>query len=596
MSDLDALFVALVGDNEWLRHQALERLRSEGAPADRIREFVRFLGGDDPGRRAGARMALAALAAPGSPAFGAARDALLGALQSDDVDLRILAASALGESGNTELAAALIDVLDDPDANVVAAATDALGELRDPSSLHPLSRLGTRSEFWVRAAAVVALGRLRDPRGIAALEVAARTPGLAGAVAEALRRIDDPAALGLLEGIHADAPAEALVAAGSILSSHPDVADPPWVVKGARALEDALVDRLVEEDEPAVARLLGIAGSAAGIDALLTLAGPPRRSEAALNGLLAAPAHLRVDPILRRLDDAEPDDQVALLSLLPPLDRSDRIDRVVPLLTHDHERVRAAAAESLARSPADHALPALAEALAGDTVHPEVVRATGGLGSAACMALTPLLRDPAAAVRAAAADALARCADPGLAEQIEAAIATETDPAARRALLRALAATAGERAVATLRAALDDADPDTVAAVIDALGATGSVNAVEPLVALLDSQGYQRLMVIRALGDLAIPAVATHLESSLQDPDLDVRRAAARAALPVARELPVSAIETLARDEDARIRAWAVRMFAARGPDARDALTALAEHDSDPTVRAEALHVLHEGG
>jgi HEAT repeat protein len=592
VSELDVLLDRLATDREWDRHRALQTLRAEGASPDIVAAIVRALDARDPARRSGARAALAALAHPDSPARTDALAALTGALSDPSHDLRILAASALGESANPEAVDPLLAALEDEDANVVAAAADALGVLAHPAAIEPLAALVPHDDFWVNVAAVVALGQHRDRRALPALDRAASVGGTEVAVAEASQRINHPAALPILERVRETAPEAALVAAGVILSSHPDAATPAWVLETAAQHEGWLTDRLVQEDDPAVARLLGLLATPSALHALMALAVPPRRSEAALAGILAAPPTVRAEAILHRVEELEVEDQVSLLSLLPPLEVDDLAARMVPLLGHGSSRIRSAAAEALARSPAPRSMAHLVRALEQRPVPPEVVRAMGGLGAAACFALLPLLADPSPGVRAAAADALARCAASGVDTELRAALARETDAQARRSLLLALARVAGADAVPDLLQALEDPDPETRTVVIEGLGMTGDASVVEPLAALLDGPAYQRLAAIDALGCLDLGEAAAVLERVLQSPDTEVRRAAARALLPLAPRLSPGTVARLASDPDARVRSWAVRMVRLNEPGERDRIEEIAARDPDAAVRAEALRVL----
>jgi HEAT repeat protein len=592
VSDLPRLLDSLVGDDEWARHEALERLRAHGAESGDLDRLVGHLAGHDPGRRAAARMALGALASPGCPSAPAATEALLAATGSADPDLRVLAATAMGESANNAFLPALVQGLDDDDPNVIGAAADALASLGHPAALTPLAALTERPEYWVRAAAIVALGRLRDPAALPALARAATTPGLEGPVVEAVRAIGDPGGMDVLAAVHRALPIPALEAAGSILSARSELSPPEWVVAGARENVAALLAAMAEHDDPAVGRLLGLAATPEAIDALLDLAGPPRRSEAAINGLLALSSEDHADPILDRLADAEAHDMVTFLSLLPPLERSGRIERLVPLLAHPDPPVRAAAAEALARSPAEHSLPLLTDQLSRDHVAPEVVRATGTLGSTACVALLPLLQDPDPAVRTAAADALGRCADPSLTGPVQAALAREQDAGARRALLRSLGRVAGGEAVATVARALTDPDPETRLAAIEALGSTGSADAVSHLRRAVDGDAGETLAIIRALGELGQPEAAPIIENWLRSDDLDERRAAVRAARAVAGSVDLATTRMLAEDPDPWIRARAARMLGEHGGSGRETLERLASLDTDPDVRTEARRQL----
>ena len=138
MSDLAVLLREIAGDDEWSRHEALERLRREGSggvPLEQLRDALDD--DDDASRRSAARMALAALASPASPDRRAAQEVLGRAVRSDHPDLRVLAASALGEAGDPGAVGHLVAALEDGDANVVAAAADALGVLGHPAGIAP---------------------------------------------------------------------------------------------------------------------------------------------------------------------------------------------------------------------------------------------------------------------------------------------------------------------------------------------------------------------------------------------------------------------------------------------------------------------------
>jgi HEAT repeat protein len=595
VSEVDRWLAAIGGEDEWARHEALETLRSGGARPERVDALAGALGQDDPGPRNAARMALAALASPSSPAREGALSTLRRALGSPDPDTRVMAVSAMGESGNVAVVPDLIRGLGDVEPNVAAAAADGLGALGAAEALAPLSKAATAATFWVRVAAVVALGRLRDPAAVPVLGRVASVPGLEAPVAEAIRRIDDPVGLPVLRVVLDSVPDLALWAAGSILASHPDVPPPDWVVARSKAAEAELLGRVETEDDAVAARLLGIAATPSAVEALLVLAGPPRRSEAMLNGLLIVPPEILADPVLRRLDqaeEAEPEDLVRLLSLLPPLEGADRVDTLVPLLGHPAAGVRAAAADALARSAPAQALPVLTAELGRDHVAPEVVRAAGSLGSAACVGLLPLLLDPDPRVRAAAADALRRCAGRDVAGQVEWALAREGDPAALPALLQALARLEGGEALPAVQAGLEDPAVEVRLAAIEAAAATGAQEAVPLLRRSLDGAPVEVLATLRALGELGGAEAAGLIEPFLASDDPDRRRAAASAALRLDPDLPLRATVRLAQDPDAWTRAAAVPLLLRHGAEGRQAVERLAERDPDPGVRAAARRAM----
>lgn len=586
MSEIERRLAAIAGEDGWTRHRVLQELRTEGLPDEQIHQLSRCLHDDNATLRAAARMALSALASPDSVARVAGQTELRAALRSSLEDIRILAASALGEAGDPEAGGALVEALADPSPNVAAAAADAVGELGYAPALHALTELSRKGEFWVRAAAIVALGRLEDERAIPCLDELAREPGLEPPIVEALARIDHPATLPVLERVHAAVPGKALRAAGRVLATHPRIEAPGWVIDAARADEDALREAMTREDDPAVARLLGLTGSRASVECLVDLIGPPRWSEAAGAGVLGAPPEPRAEVIFERLDDADSQDLVGLLSLLPPLADRDGIRRLVPLLQHESAAVRGAAAEALARAPAAEALPVLSAEIAREGASPEVVRAIGNLGDAACASLLPLLEDPSADVRAAAAGALIRCASPGTAESLRNALAREDDPAAETAILRSLARAAGGDALDALDEALGAQRIDLRLAAIEGLGFTGSEAAVPRLERALEASQAERLAAIHSLGQLGHPMGAPVIARCLNDADPDVRRAAAREAVGLAGAMDPAVVADMAKEDDAWIRTCAARIMARTPGHGR--LEEMAERDPDAAVRAAA--------
>ena len=591
MSEAEALLRDVAGEDEWSRHAVLERLRVEGMSGSGVQALTRALGDDaDATRRTAARMSLAALASPGSPAREVALGQLRDALRTGRPDLRVLAASALGESGNPAAVEDLVGALHDPEANVVAAAADALGVLGHAGGIGPLAELARAGGFWVRAAAVVSLGRIADPRALSALEAAGREAGLEEPVIEAVRAIGHPDGLGVLEGLADRAPRPALLAAGSILASHPDVEPPGWISGPATRLADDLRSRVENDDDPAAARLLGIAAPPGALELLLDLAVPHRSSEAAVTGLLAAPPVRRAKAILDRLDGGDAETRVTLLSLLPPLEAPEEVRRLVPFLEDPDAGVRAAAAEAIARAPSERAMPLLRDHLDRRGPAPEVVRALGTLDPDACIALTHLLDDPDPAVRTATADALSRCGGPDVGARIADALAREEDSGARAALLRAYGHAAGSEGLGVLEAALSDPDPVVRLAAVEGLAATGAAEALAALRTPLAGTPPESLAALRAIGDLHHAEGAPLLVPFLSSGDRDTRRVAAGAAVLLADAIDRDVVEGLTRDSDEWVRICAVRALARAG--AQDRVRELAAGDPSAEVRAEARRLL----
>jgi hypothetical protein len=129
----EALLAEASAEPDWRRHAMLQRLgeaRGAGALLAPLTEALRD--GLNAERRNAARSLLAALAARGARVSDQALGRLGELVTGDaDGDVRVLAATALGESGNPQARLPLEAALGDAEDNVVSAAADALGVLGD---------------------------------------------------------------------------------------------------------------------------------------------------------------------------------------------------------------------------------------------------------------------------------------------------------------------------------------------------------------------------------------------------------------------------------------------------------------------------------
>src|SRR5690606_15903315 len=112
----EALLSEMRSDRSWARERVLERLTNHPGAMALLPHFATALEDDaDPQRRNAARSALAALAAPGTEVCEEALAKLDSLLKSGDPDVRLLAATALGEAGNVRARSALESAIHDPD-------------------------------------------------------------------------------------------------------------------------------------------------------------------------------------------------------------------------------------------------------------------------------------------------------------------------------------------------------------------------------------------------------------------------------------------------------------------------------------------------
>lgn len=600
---LQQILVELGAESPWQRTRALEcveALRPTAALLDQLETELR----DDAhaGGRNAARALLAALASPRSPApeLALARLREL-CMHGDEVDVRVLAATALGESGNTEAREIAEAALRDENANVAAAAADALGVLEDERAVPALARAAVEGDLWVRNAAILALGQLQSPQGIPALTAALNDPDTGHAAAAALGDVGAADSLAdlrpVLEGNDEVARQIALEAAAAILSNNPGLDVPEWLRPAAAGGEAHWASRLHEAEDLFAARLLGIAGTVAAARGLVSELANPDREAPAMLGIALLPRRVATKALLESLDGAEPDATRAILSAMPPLDNRQAIEAVQPYLSRTDPRIRSAAAAALGRSDESLVRRALENALDDPEARIGAAQALGILGSPSCEGLNNLLADPDPEVRAVAADGLAHCkpVSPG---PVLAALKTETAPAVHQALARALGAAGGTEAVNALGKLSTDPDPSTRFTAVEALGSTGTEEAYPALLSALgDPLPEIRAAALQAMGNLGDARAAMPLGGHLASEDRDVRRTAAFALAKVAPPDAIHGLVGALQDSDREVRHAAVQTLQRLG--GREALVALdgaATSDPDPLVREAALSAIREIG
>lgn len=590
---VEAVLGLLAGDTSWLRDIAislLRRIRPDAALVDLL--LAELASGSHPDRRNAARTSLSTLSAPGSFDPSVPLPRLLERLAHDeDVDVRILAANALGESHNPRAREALEAALHDPQPNVVAAAAEALGELNDPRAVTALIALAERRDFWTGNAAAVALGRLEDPRAIRVLAELTRDPWLAAEAARALGATGDSAALDALQdmmGMPEEQRAEGIRAAAAIVA-RTGVPTPAWLRAALAEDEAALAERLSDAGDAEAARLLGMTGTGSATQALLNRLREDPDGAAAV-GLELTPAAIRAEAILERLPTAPHDELASLLTLLPPLSDRAAIESVARWLADEDAEVRSAAAEALRHADVEHTLQVLDLLRQDPEARLGVALTYGRMGSNQCTPLLEMLQDPDPEVRAAAADGAGRC---GLAtvERLATALEEEKTPGAARALVRALGTVGGDEAVSALERVLEQGDATLRFEAVRALGCTAAPRAFPLLLSALDDPDPGiRTMALSALGDLGDVRAEEPLARHIDDPDRDRRRMAAAALERLYGEESAARLEGALADPDREVRLVAVTALSRlRLPGTIAALERVAEEDPDPVVRHTAV-------
>lgn len=598
----DAFLARLQGEALWeadVVASALRELRNSDALLPALGGAL--AAGDDAARRNAARTALAVLGQPGS--FGAAStiQALAALARThEDADVRVLAATALGETGNRAAAEPLIGAVEDPEPNVAAAAVDALGTLGDARALDTLIARVTRGDHWVRMGAILALGSLRDAAAVPTLSAALEDDALAPAALEAIAEIAAPSGLAALERAarsRAELRPQILHAAVSILAANPGLAPPDWLRPLAGPDVDEARGQLSEGDETA-ARLLGIAGTDPAAAALVDAFHREELWPAAGCGAALLPEDVARRAILQALQDVRPAAAAALTAALPPLASADDVRALLPQLGSPRPAARSAAAEALGRSDHETVRPLLLEALRDPERRAAAVFALGKLGDTPCEQIAELLDDEQADVRRSAADALARCDSTPVRRRVLDALANERDPLARRALISATGAAGGKEGVRALAALLEEDDPAVRFAATHALGDTGDETALPHLLrALADPAEEIQAAALHALGRLGDPRGTQPLTEHLDASDREIRRTAAGALATLASPEAIERLRRALDDAD-----WEVRLAAVRTLRRLDVVTArtdldrLGREDPDPLVRSEARRATDDAG
>jgi HEAT repeat protein len=96
-------------------------------------------------------------------------EAFMGALEAGVPELRMAAANALGELGESDAVPGLVDRFEDPDPRVRARAARACGDIGDPRATGPLAGLLSDPSADVRREAAEALGGIGNRQALEAL-------------------------------------------------------------------------------------------------------------------------------------------------------------------------------------------------------------------------------------------------------------------------------------------------------------------------------------------------------------------------------------------------------------------------------------------
>jgi len=571
----------------------------------------------EPGRKnedAARRVAvLDALARGGSRSISA----LVSALRSNDADVSMYAATALGEARDAAAVPHLIRLLQHPDLNVAQAAIDALGKLRALAAASPIEAM-LEADPWLRFAAAHALGEIGHPGSVHALMRAAGDPAISELAIEALGKVATaPAAAVLAELLASRAGGEnfdgCLLALGSALGRMVELSglqdSRAWqrlASSESSAVHARLATILVRRDsepEGAVDQHFLKEGAIAVIRALALPALYPALVEGAWDVAMGEPlldAVLFAGPaihacVLAGLRHADADVRVFSCTAAAALGIEEAAVCCEALLACEEVRVRVAALRALAGLAAERALPAMLPCLA-DPMEPVRAAAVRSLGTMDAKLVTAaMLADPhVATVRASLVLEVMRISPCAAQREFVLGALADAREEVRRAAVAVLAANEHAEIIDMLEPLLGDPSVTVRAEVVQALGRRRSRRALRLLLdqfkrdvgtrdqilralgRIGDGWSARRLMVlfpeqeqtirlaiIDALGAISAPTAEPFLARLLVDPQPEFRSRAVVAIGQYASDGAVTRLVHATRDEDARVRLAALESLSA---------------------------------
>jgi HEAT repeat protein len=522
----------------------------------------------------------------------AVREALLLALEDDELDVRLAAAEGLGHVHAAEAVSALIDWLNDKNPELRGVAVQALGEIGDPRALPGLTRALSDSVSRVRLRAVAAIARqpasdalprlltslddsdssvrrqaalacaeFADPLAFAALANHARdeSPDVRAAVLRALGRLRDPRGLALLTQALRDGDDNVRLTAIAALGDSANPAAVAALRASVAAANDLQAGRTalaalgrIDDDKAEAALLEALAQPELGHAAASALVERARRAQRQ-----AKPALQPIAALAKLLSDSAAGPQATLIA--------DTLSELAPVLPIDAAKQPLLAALAEGRGDATSLTRALSLTAAPEVLDVLLER----LARADTTTLEPVL------------DALANYFAAGLGdgracEPLLARLAKAEGPV-RRKLVPLIGATGAVRAVPALVAALPSAALPEQLAIVEAIARLDSGTARAALLPLLDATDASlRLVSARALAASADAGLAKQLLAELSA-DTHPDRGATIVALG-------GSLARLMRDStlDAELRTQAVSVLAALSG------------DSDEAVGLRALEALRE--
>jgi HEAT repeat protein len=568
-------------------------------------------------------------------------------LVSTDVDVVMFALQMLSRIGDPLAVHGVVPLVRHSNPNVAQSAIEALGQLRHREGVPILLEL-LQSDLWLQLAAIDALGTIGDPEAVGPLLELVPDSIIAEPAVAALQRIAAPESLEpLIRKLIAVRDTQLrdalLLALGVVIDMHPEPVPiavqcsatielhssrdlvpylreilgwsletaaggkPPGedsrerasllraataltIVAGIRSLYPPVLIRVATEDDPAWVIGLFRRHSGALSPALRELLRHPdlRVRRGALLAGAFAPSDLAL--VITHLDDPDVTVRAAAARALGIIAAPSTAPLLIRRLLDGGPSERAAAVGALAEFPA---------------------AALGGLGE--CLGFE--VPEP---VLLAALEVLSRRGVPRFERRI-AELARHDSPSIRKAAIRAAAQLPSAKMEVVLIRALADVQQAIQVEALDLLARRNHPKTIPTLAALLEAADSLRCYVIRALGQMRAleaapsleslyyrcrtperaeivlamsrisgPTIAEFLRARLREPELEIRRIAARGLARVMDRTHLPLLLSMAGDAD-----WCIRAEAARGlgrlrlAEGNDALLTLAR-DVEPAVATAA--------
>jgi HEAT repeat protein len=462
---------------------------------------------------------------------------LLRALSDRNVDVRIAAGKVLAQLEATEAVKPVVAWLLDPDVTLRVAATEILGDLGDPAAAKPLIRSLGDAEPNVRLHAVRALGKLGTPDVVVPLisRLEDTKPEVKKAAIDQLAELADKRALIPLVGAMSDSSVDVRTSAIRAVGKLGDTSAVPALIRLVGDSHDAVRGHAIEalgdlKASEATDRLIDAMGSGSlefrtraaialgriaganrdaratrrAIRALVTGLANNQTRSAAREALLAAGA-AGVPGLIASLRgelDGHPATVVGLLR-----DLGDR--RATPVLLEELERGRLARElilEALGASGDRRALvPVLTLLSDGDpAIRLAAMKALEpmlGASSQAADVLIDMLDDPTGEIRRLAIRYLGHMRARVASRRLATLARGAAKIGVRLEALRALAEIADPAVTDDLLALLSSGPPDVKREASHALVRLGAKGPVEPLIAMIRKRRSQdRALLVETLG------------------------------------------------------------------------------------------------